>query len=425
MKIPVLSESASLRYFTFFYLYVMQGIPSGFALTAISNYLLGNHVETQHIGTFIAIVGLPWTIQFVWGPLIDRFQYSRIGHRKHWVVLSQLVAVLASLGLTLVKDPVNQLPLLSFVFFMHSIFASVQDASVDAMAISIVPADERGRLNGFMRGGFLLGIAFGSAGLSTVLHMHGFRTAAIVQSCILFAFTILFFYTRLNAGDALMPVRRNGGRRESSKPENPGIKVLFRKIFRGITSKKSIRYFAVVASIYFCSSVFIRSYTYYLIHVLNWPDKSVSILQGSWGSVITFLAIMAGGLASDRIGAKVMQVRVMWSVCLFLLLLNGCFYLWRYNSFSAVGLALWSLADPLLSVSIFPILMALCAVQVEGSQFTAYMALINLCDVAGSYITGWVLSAVSAPVLGLGCGVFMLVLLLFLKRNNNYSVIPG
>ena len=98
-----LSESPRFRYITFFYLYIMQGIPAGFALTTIANYLLGQHLPSQKVGAFIAMFGLPWTFQFIWGPLIDRYQFSVIGHRKLWVVLSQLVAVLASLGLLIVK----------------------------------------------------------------------------------------------------------------------------------------------------------------------------------------------------------------------------------------------------------------------------------------------------------------------------------
>src|ERR1700712_868198 len=157
MQTPVLNESPGLRYVTFFYLYIMQGIPAGFALTALSNYLLGKGVSSGQVGTFIALVGLPWTVQFVWGPLIDRFQYSGMGHRKHWVVLSQWMAVLASCGLLLVRAPESQVPLLSLAFFIHSIFASVQVSSVDAMAITITPVAQRGRINAYMRGGFLLG----------------------------------------------------------------------------------------------------------------------------------------------------------------------------------------------------------------------------------------------------------------------------
>ena len=115
----------------------------------------------------------------------------------------------------------------------------------------------------------------------------------------------------------------------------------------------------------------------------------------------------------------------MWGVALFLILLNASFTLWQYDLYSGTGLILWSLADPLLCVSVFPILMALCAEKVEGSQFTAYMAMINLCDVVGSYVTGWTIGSISAPMLGLGCGLFIVLLLLVVRRNNTYSIIPG
>ena len=425
MRVPLLTKSAGLRYFTFFYLYIMQGVPAGFALTAIANYLLGKMVEPQRVGTFIAVVGLPWTAQFIWGPIIDRFQYSVMGHRKHWVVLSQWLAILASLGLFAVNDPQYQLPLLSAVFFIHSTFASLQVASVDAMAISISPENERGKLNGFMRGGFLLGIAFGSAVLSAVLHDHGFRTAAVIQTGVLCLFSILFFFTKLNKEDVLLPLPGQSKKQHRLEADNPPFKLVFKKIFYGIINQKSVLYFMVVAIVYFCSSVFIRSYTYHLISVLKWPDRSVSLLQGGWGSIVTFVAIIVAGICSDKVGAKPMQVKVMWGVCVFLILLNASSRFWHNDFFSGTALILWNLADPLLSVTIFPILMGLCLKKVEGSQFTTYLALINQCDVAGAFLTGRWLKFVSAPVLGFTCGVLILLMLLVLKKYKNYSIIPG
>jgi MFS family permease len=100
--LPALNESARLRYGTFFYLYFMQGIPSGFALTALANYLLHEGISSSGLGIFVSIVGFPWIIQFIWGPFIDRYQYSIIGHRKHWVVLTQAAAFMASLSLLFV-----------------------------------------------------------------------------------------------------------------------------------------------------------------------------------------------------------------------------------------------------------------------------------------------------------------------------------
>ncbi len=425
LKTPVLSESAYLRYFTFFYLYVMQGIPAGFALTALANYLIGKNVSSERIGTFIAVVGLPWILQFVWGPLIDRFQYSSMGNRKHWIVFSQWATILVTTGLYVIQKPEASLPLLSGIFFINSIFASIQVASVDAMAITIAPPDERGRMNGYMRGGLLLGIAFSSTVFSIMLHSYSFQTTAIVQTITLGFFSVLFFFTRLERSNTLLPAAKKMDDRKKNSEGNPSFKTVFKNVYRGIVAKKSLQYLFLIALIYFCSSVFIRSYTYHLINVMKWPDKQVSLLQGGWGSLVTFIAIILAGRASDKLGHKPMQVIVMWCVCIFLLVLNATNFLWTYQYYSGTALVLWNLADPLLSVAIFPILMGLCVKKVEGSQFTTYLALINLCDVLGSYVTGWSLTVITAPTLGLICGLSLLAVLIIIKFRKHYGVIPS
>ncbi len=424
MERLALKNSARLRYVTFFYLYIMQGIPAGFALTAVGNYLLGRHMPPQNVGAFIAIFGLPWTFQFIWGPIIDRFQYSSIGHRKHWVVMSQILSVMASSTLMILKDPFTELHLMGAIFFFYSVFASIEVASVDAMAISIAPLEQRGRLNGCMRGGFLMGSAFGAAALSFMLHERGFQAAALIQSAILFVFTVFFFFTRIDPADTLTPWKAKHAIRAATDMENPKFSVLFKRIYAAIIDQKSLKYFAFVATIYLCSSVFIRSYTFYLINVLQWPDKTVSLLQGSWGSIITLVAIFIAGALSDKIGAKKLQLIGFWSVCVFLLVLNSSYQLWRYKIYSGTALILWNIADPLLSVTVFPILMGLCWKRVEGSQFTTYLALINLCDVIGSYVTGWCVNFIAANLLGLLCGLVMLFLLLTFRMRGNYRIIP-
>lgn len=225
----------------------MQGIPSGFALTAVANYLAGEGLSSQSVGTFVAIVGTPWIIKFIWGPLIDRYQYSIIGHRKHWVVFTQLLAFAVSLNLLSINDPVNQLALMSALFFLHSIFASIQDASVDAIAISIVPESQRGRVNAFMKGGYLSGIAIGAAGLSTILHFYGFFYAAAAQSAMLLLMTLLTFCIKLDHTDKILLSFKSAGNAKSvlAKKENPNLKWLFVELYQAITTEKNLKIFAV------------------------------------------------------------------------------------------------------------------------------------------------------------------------------------
>jgi PAT family beta-lactamase induction signal transducer AmpG len=423
----VLRDSARLRYATFFYLYVMQGIPAGFGLTAVYNYLIGSGLSAHAVGSFAAIVGLPWTFQFVWGPLIDKYQYSIIGHRKQWVVLTQLVAVLASLSLLLVHQPVAQLGLMGAVFFVHSVFASIQDASVDAIAISVVPVAERGRVNAFMRGGFLLGWAVGGAALSWVLHHGGFGRAALAQSLALLVFTVLTFFIKLERTDRLLPRFGRGERPvvegQTEAEVNPPLGWLFAELWRSMIEKHSLRAFGIIFLAYLAGSLFNNAYTFHLIHSLHWADAEVSAQQGALGSSIAFVVLLGGGIIVDRLGAARLQYWVMVGLAGFLLAFSSFGAFWSLKSVGFTGLVVMNLADPLLSAAAMPLLMAFCRPRIEGSQFTTYMALVNLCTVTASYLNGWLLELTSAPIIGVGCGLLLLGLVVALRRSRPHPAV--
>ena len=43
------------------------------------------------------------------------------------------------------------------MIFLHNVFNSLQDVSVDALAVDLLPEDERGKANGLMFGSKYLG----------------------------------------------------------------------------------------------------------------------------------------------------------------------------------------------------------------------------------------------------------------------------
>lgn len=336
-------------------------------------------------------------LQVVWGPLIDRFPHSRLGHRKHWVLGGQAAAALVSLLLLTVKDPVAELPLLTALFFTHSIFASIQDASVDALAIAITPEAERGRVNAFMRGGFLLGISLGATLTAFLLDEYGFRAAVRVQSSILIGFTVV---------TALLPVGHTyvKGAAEKGVP----LRELFRRLGRAVFSPDSLRAFLVMALCYLSFSVYIRSLSFYFIRHLGWQDQELTVLQGGYGSLATLVVVFSGGYMADRLGAQRLQQMVMWVLGGYMLLFSLGAEWWSVRPYALGGLLFWSLADPIFSVAAFPVLMALSRPSIAGAQFTAYMAFINLCDVGGSFLSGWSLTHFSGPlVCGLAGGIVL------------------
>lgn len=398
----VLTQNRRLRFITFFYLYVMQGVPAGFATTALANYLAAEGLRADRIGTFVAMQGLPWTFQFVWGPFIDRFQGSRLGRRRPWVVVAQFFAFLASMAMLFVDDPASNVTMLGIAFLVHGTFASVQDASVDAMAISTIPDHERGRINAFMRGGFLLGTGLGAAGLSYVLRHQGFHTAVITQSAFLLVLTVITFFIRERATDALLPGRAGDGRAEFTTPQpTHPIGWLFRELFRGLTARDSLRWFLPILLVYSAQNAFIRAYNVHLIQQLGWSDTALSGLTGSYGVAIVIGIILVGGWLADRVGPKRLLPYIIGFHLAYLLTVSLLSPYWSNPAVASAGAVFWNMMDPSLSVAAIPILMSLCRPNVEGSQFTTYMALVNLSDVIGAFVSGHAQRFVAAPAIGL------------------------
>ena len=423
-----LSQSRPLRYMAFFYLYVMQGIPAGFSLTALANYLTAEGVNPARIGGFAAIVGMPWAFQFVWGPIIDRYQRSVMGRRKPWVVGAQCLAFLASLGVLFVNNPVEQVETMAWFFFTHSVFAAIQDASVDAMAITVIPEHERGRVNAFMRAGFLLGIGVGSAVFSQLLRNYGFFEAAITQSLCLLTLTLFTFFIRERPGDQLLPSFRQRAVSVAqpsvvdsiNQTNESDFRWLFAELFRGLFSRRSLLLFGSVVAAYVSVSLFLRAYNYHLIQNLGWADTSVSILTGTYGMVVATVVALAGGFVADRIGPRRLLVIVLSMVAVYLLTFNAMSSLWIQREVAQTGLVALYFMDPSISVAAMPVLMAICRPGVEGSQFTTYMAFVNLADIAGTFIAGHALAYVSAPNIGLfagGLAVVAMVTTLFTLRR--------
>ncbi len=75
-----------------------------------------------------------------------------------------------------------------------------------------------------------------------------------------------------------------------------------------------------------------------------------------------------------------------------------------------------NLIDPFMSVAALPLLMNLCDKRVAGSQFTAYMALINFGDALGAKINGWALGFTTAPVVGAFCAAIVVLSFWNLRR---------
>src|SRR6478735_829911 len=185
MRLPNLLDSRRGRLAAFFLLYVTEGIPLGFAATAVATQLRRQGVGPAEIGAFVASFYLPWAFKWAFGPFVDVFRSQRFGHRRGWILLTQLVMVLTLVSLVLVPLP-QGLGIFTAILLVHNTFGAIQDVAIDSLAVNTLAEHERGLANGLMFAGASVGQAIGGSGVLLMMGYIGFQSSFVfVALCIL------------------------------------------------------------------------------------------------------------------------------------------------------------------------------------------------------------------------------------------------
>ncbi|MEI8156333.1 MAG: hypothetical protein WCH60_05670 [Burkholderiales bacterium] len=140
MRLPNLLASKNGRLAAFFLLYVTEGIPLGFAATAVATRLRRLDVGPAEIGAFVGSFYLPWAFKWAFGPVIDVFASDWLGRRRGWILITQVLMALTLLS-TVMLDLPQQLGLFTMILLVHNTFGAMQDVAIDALACSTLQED--------------------------------------------------------------------------------------------------------------------------------------------------------------------------------------------------------------------------------------------------------------------------------------------
>jgi PAT family beta-lactamase induction signal transducer AmpG len=130
-------KSASMLAFGF-----SSGLPFALLVGTLTAWLGEVGVKLATIGV-LSWIGLTYAFKFLWSPLVDRLQLpvlGRLGRRKSWIVLCQLLMIVGLLGLVF-TDPTQHIARFALFAFLGSIGSATQDIAIDGWRIDV--ADER------------------------------------------------------------------------------------------------------------------------------------------------------------------------------------------------------------------------------------------------------------------------------------------
>ena len=122
----------------------ISGFPCVIIGSSLSLLLKEEGLSRSTIG-WAGLIFAVYAFNYLWAPLIDRIRIpwltNKVGHRRGWIIVMQLVILLSLVCWNLV-DPTTNLALVITVGLIIAIASATQDITVDALRIEQVGKDE-------------------------------------------------------------------------------------------------------------------------------------------------------------------------------------------------------------------------------------------------------------------------------------------
>ena len=122
-----------------------SGLPLMLTGRTLRAWMVDEHVDVTKVG-LMAGVALPYSLKFLWAPLMDRFAPAFLGRQRGWLIVTQVLLLIAisALGLINPAGGNESLLMLGAMAVIVSFFSASQDVVADGYRTAILPTEELG-----------------------------------------------------------------------------------------------------------------------------------------------------------------------------------------------------------------------------------------------------------------------------------------
>ncbi|MDO9417770.1 RhtX/FptX family siderophore transporter [Pararhizobium sp.] len=359
-------------------LYLAQGIPGYLLVAAVPPIMRELGVSRTAIG-FLAILMIPLTIKFLWAPAVDRIRPMAIGHRRGWILPTQLgtVAAIASLALF---EPTNIVAIFS-VGLVIAVLTSTQDIATDGYATKALRQEDRAVGNAIQGSAVAASVIVGGTCSLILYEWVGWQpmilTIAVVSALPLVAIAFMPEDEKTATFD---PVNR------------PSLKA-FLKRPEAVTA-------LTVALTYRASEGLVKSMEGSYLVDAGLPLSSIGYLSG--------ISAATAGIAGSAVAAYLVRRSGASGTLLLLgVLRTVCFLLFGLHAIGVLtGLApligaagFQTLIRYMEIVALFSLFMAVSSKDQPGTDFTILSCAQIIVYLAGSMVAGVIADKLGYPVL--------------------------
>ncbi len=375
-----------------------SGLPLALTGGTLQAWMAVSGVDLHTIGIF-SLVGLPYTLKFLWSPFMDRFVPPWLGRRRGWIIASQVILMIsiAAMGFSSPKNAPWALAALAlFVAFS----SASQDIVVDAYRTDVLQEVERGAGAAVFVTGYRIAMLVSGALAMILSDRIGWRNTYVLMAGIMMVGV---------AASLAGPEPKN-----SVKPPRSFEEAVWGPLENFLSRRSSLLILLLIVLYKIADAYAGTMTTVFLIRGAGFTPTDVGTVNKGLGLISLIVGATAGGTMMVRLG--LFRSLLIFGVLQAVSLLAFIPLIWAGKSYPLMifAVALENLTGGMGTTAFMALLMALCDHRYSATQYALLSSLASLGRVFIAPTSGYVVESVGwanffvIAVLTGGPGLFML-----------------
>lgn len=338
-----------------------SGLPLALTSSTLQAWMTEDQVSLAAIGA-LSLIGIPYTLKFIWAPLLDYIKVPLFGLRRGWILLTQIALVIL-LVLLAGSEPAENAQRIYIIAIMIAFFSATQDVAIDAYRADVLKPKERGlgaacsvfsyRVALLISGGFALVLA----------DRYGWQvTYYFMAACIALSMIAAYFapasHERIVTGSLFQATKE--GIADILKRDRIIVLLLFLMLYKA------------------GDALALQLMTNFLLHGLGFTLTEVGLAY----KIVSFVATIAGGFVGGLILTRLSVFRGLLYFGILQAFSNFMFVLLALvgKSFAMMASAIFieNFCSGLSTAALIAFMMSLCDHKHTASQFAVLSAVASL-----------------------------------------------
>jgi len=344
-----------------------SGLPLALTAGTLQAWLTVVGLDLKTIGIF-TLVGLPYTLKFLWAPLMDRLVPPWLGRRRGWMLVMQLCVALGLAAMALTGP--GQLPEILGVLALVVAFLSASlDIVFDAYRTDLLLRSERGFGAAVWVNGYRCALLFASAGALLLADRIGWQNTYLLLAALMAAGIVTILVSPEPSEPSAMP---------ASLAEAVGgpLKEFFAR--PGV-----VGFLALIVLYKFGDAVAASLQTAFLIGGMGFSVSDVGYVKGL-GLGATLIGALVGGVAMAKLG--MVRSLLLFGALQAVSNLGFMWLAWIGKSYAALTISILveNVTGGMGTAAFVALIMSLCDHRYTATQF----ALLSSLEALGRVFSG-------------------------------------